>query len=189
MQGHASALDDLHRPYETVGKEKGRIDVLSASAGTGESAPIGEVTEEQYEKTFAVNVRGTLLTVQKALPLFSDGGSIILNGLIAGPMGLPGSGLYSASKAAVLSLARTWTVDLQARNIRVNVLGSGTIDTPILEGVPKEALDAFVSRIPRGTTGRPEEVATAVRFLASNSSSTAASPGSDRVTLGRSGSR
>ena len=138
VQGDAGNLADLDRLYETVKKEKGRIDVLFASAGTGEFAPIGEVTEEQFDKTFGVNVRGTLFTVQKALPLFSDGGSIIMNGSIAGSMGFPAFGVYSASKAAVRSFARTWTVDLKARNIRVNVLSPGTIDTPILEGVPKE---------------------------------------------------
>ncbi len=129
VQGDAGNLADLDRLYETVKKEKGRIDVLFASAGTGEFAPIGEVTEEQFDKTFGVNVRGTLFTVQKALPLFSDGGSIIMNGSIAGSMGFPAFGVYSASKAAVRSFARTWTVDLKARNIRVNVLSPGTIDT------------------------------------------------------------
>jgi NAD(P)-dependent dehydrogenase (short-subunit alcohol dehydrogenase family) len=171
VQGDAGNLADLDRLYDTVKHEKGRIDVLFASAGTGEFAPIGEVTESQFDKTFAVNVRGTLFTVQKALPLFRDGGSIILNSSIAGVMGIPGFGVYSASKAAVRSFARTWTVDLKARNIRVNVLSPGTIDTAILEGVPKDKLDYFVSMIPRGTMGRPEEIATAVLFLASSDSS------------------
>src|SRR6201996_2634623 len=171
VQGDASNLADLDRLYETVKKEKGRIDVLFASAGTGEFAPIGEVTEEQYDRTFGLNVRGTLFTVQKALPLFSDGGSIIMNGSIAASMGFPAFGVYSASKAAVRSFARTWTLDLKARGIRVNVLSPGTIDTPILEGVPKDAVDGFVKLIPRGTMGRPEEVATAALFLASSDSS------------------
>ena len=171
VQGDASNLADLDRLYETVRREKGRIDVLFASAGTGEFAPIGEVTEEQFDRTFGVNVRGTLFTVQKALPLFVDGGSIILNGSIASVKGFPAFGVYNASKAAVRSFARTWTVDLKARNIRVNVLSPGTIDTPILEGMPKEKLDYFISLIPRGTMGRPEEIATAVLFLASSDSS------------------
>ena len=171
VQGDAANLADLDRLYETVKKEKGRIDVLFASAGTGEFAPIGEVTEEQFDRTFGLNVRGTLFTVQKALPLFNDGGSIIMNGSIAGSMGFPAFGVYSASKAAVRSFARTWTVDLKARNIRVNVLSPGTIDTPILEGVPKDAIDGFVALIPRGTMGRPEEIATAALFLASSDSS------------------
>jgi NAD(P)-dependent dehydrogenase (short-subunit alcohol dehydrogenase family) len=171
VQGDVSDLADLDRLYETVKKEKGRIDVLFASAGTGEFAPIGEVTEEHFDKTFGVNVRGTLFTVQKALPLFSDGGSIIMNGSIASVKGFPAFGVYNASKAAVRSFARTWTVDLKARNIRVNVLSPGTIDTPILEGMPREKLDEFTSLIPRGTMGRPEEIATVALFLASSDSS------------------
>ena len=171
VQGDASNLADLDRLYETVKKEKGRIDVLFASAGTGEFAPIGEVTEEHFDKTFGVNVRGTLFTVQKALPLFSDGGSIIMNGSIASVKGFPAFGVYNASKAAVRSFARTWTVDLKARNIRVNVLSPGTIDTPALEGMPREKLDEFTSLIPRGTMGRPEEIATVALFLASSDSS------------------
>jgi NAD(P)-dependent dehydrogenase (short-subunit alcohol dehydrogenase family) len=171
VQGDAASLADLDRLYETVRKEKGRIDVLFASAGMGEFGAIGEVTEEQFDRTFGLNVRGTLFTVQKALPLFADDGSIIMNGSIAGSMGLPAFGVYSASKAALRSFARTWTVDLKARNIRVNVLSPGTIDTPILEGVPKDAVAEFVALIPRGKIGRPEEIATAALFLASSDSS------------------
>jgi NAD(P)-dependent dehydrogenase (short-subunit alcohol dehydrogenase family) len=171
VQGDVANLADLDRLYETVKKEKGRIDVLFASAGIGEGAPIGEVTEDQFDRVFGVNVRGTLFTVQKALPLFRDGGSIIMNGSIAGLMGIPGFGVYSASKAALRSFARTWTVDLKARNIRVNVLSPGTIDTPILENIPKELMDYFISLIPRGKMGRPEEIATAALFLASSDSS------------------
>ena len=171
VQGDVSNLGDLDRLYETVKKEKGRIDVLFASAGTGEFAPIGEVTEEHFDKTFGVNVRGTVFAVQKALPLFSNGGSIIMNGSIASVKGFPAFGVYNASKAAVRSFARTWTVDLKARNIRVNVLSPGTIDTPALEGMPREKLDEFTSLIPRGTMGRPEEIATVAHFLASSDSS------------------
>ena len=119
--GDAANLNDLDRLYETVRKEKGKIDVLFASAGRGELAAIGEVSEEHFDKIVGLNVRGTLFTVQKALPLFNDGGSIILNGSIASIKGFPGFGVYSASKAALRSFARTWTVDLKARNIRVNV--------------------------------------------------------------------
>jgi NAD(P)-dependent dehydrogenase (short-subunit alcohol dehydrogenase family) len=171
VQGDAGSLADLDRLYETVKREKGRIDVLFASAGVGEFAPIGAVTEEHFDKIFGVNVRGTLFTVQKALPLFNDGGSIIMNGSIAAVMGFPAFGVYSASKAALRSFARTWTVDLKGRNIRVNVLSPGTIDTAILQGVPQEAKDYFTSLIPRGTMGRPEEIATAALFLASSDSS------------------
>ena len=171
VQGDAGNLADLDRLYETVKKQKGRIDVLFASAGVGEFAPIGEVTEAHFDKIFGVNVRGTLFTVQKALPLVRDGGSIIMNGSIASVKGFPAFGVYNASKAAVRSFARTWTVDLKARNIRVNVLSPGTIDTAILDGVPKEKVDWFISLIPRGTIGRPEEIATAALFLASSDSS------------------
>src|ERR1700729_4351145 len=167
VQGDASNLADLDRLYDAVKREKGKIDILFASAGQGELAKLEEVTEEHFDKTFDLNVRGTLFTVQKALPLFNDNGSIFLNGSIAGVKGFPAFGVYSASKAALRSFARTWTLDLKARNIRVNVLSPGTIDTPILEGLPQEAIDAFVALIPRGTMGRPEEIATAALFLAS----------------------
>jgi len=171
VQGDASNLADLDRLYETVKKEKGKIDILFASAGYGEFASIDSTTEEHFDKIFDLNVRGTVFTVQKALPLFSKGGSIIMNGSIASVKGFRNLGAYSASKASLRSFARTWTVDLKDRDIRVNVLSPGTIDTPILEGVPKEMLDEMVALIPRGTMGRPEEIATAALFLASSDSS------------------
>jgi len=170
VQGDAGNLADLDRLYGVVKRDKGRIDVLFASAGYGEAAPIGEVTEEHFDKTFDLNVRGTLFTVQKALPLVVDGGSIIMNGSIASVKGFGAFGVYNASKAAVRSFARTWTVDLKARNIRVNVISPGTIDTAIFDGLPKEAKGAFVAMIPRGTIGQPEEIATAALFLASSDS-------------------
>ena len=171
VQGDASKLADLDRLYETVKKEKGKIDVLFASAGWGEFAKIGEVTEEHFDKTFGLNVRGTLFTVQKALPLFSDGGSIFLNGSIASIKGFPAFGVYSASKAAVRSFARTWLVDLKDRKIRVNILSPGTIDTPILDPLGADAKEYFKSQVPRGEIGRPEEIATVALFLASRDSS------------------
>ncbi len=171
VQGDASNLADLDRLYETVKKEKGKIDILFASAGYGEFASIDSTTEEHFDKIFDLNVRRTVFTVQKALPLFSKGGSIIMNGSIASVKGFRNLGAYSASKASLRSFARTWTVDLKDRDIRVNVLSPGTIDTPILEGVPKEMLDEMVALIPRGTMGRPEEIATAALFLASSDSS------------------
>ena len=171
VQGDAGNLADFDRLYDVVKREKGHIDVLFASAGVGEFAPIGEVTEEHFDKTFGLNVRGTLFTVQKALPLIVDGGSIIMNGSVASVKGFPAFGVYNASKAAVRSFARTWTVDLKARKIRVNVLSPGTIDTGIFDGLPREAKDTFVAMIPRGTIGRPEEIATAALFLASSDSS------------------
>ena len=171
VQGDAGVLADLDRLYEVVKREKGKIDILFASAGAGELTKIGEVTEEGFDKIFDLNVRGTLFTVQKALPLFNDGGSIFMNGSIAGIKGFPNFSVYSASKAAVRSFARTWLVDLKDRNIRVNVLSPGTIDTPLLEGFGSEGKEALRSQIPRGTMGRPEEIATAALFLASSDSS------------------
>jgi len=171
VQGDAGVLADLDRLYDVVKREKGKIDILFASAGAGELTKIGEVTEEGFDKIFDLNVRGTLFTVQKALPLFNDGGSIFMNGSIAGIKGFPNFSVYSASKAAVRSFARTWLVDLKDRNIRVNVLSPGTIDTPILDPLGPEMKEAFKSLIPRGEMGRPEEIATAALFLASSDSS------------------
>lgn len=169
--GDASNLQDLDRLFEQVAMEKGHIDILFASAGRGDMVPIGKISEKQFDDIFNLNVRGTLFTVQKALKIFKDGGSIILNGSIASVKAFPGMSVYCASKAAVRSFARTWTLDLKDRNIRVNVLSPGTIDTPILEPLGKDAIDYFVSLIPRGTMGRPEEIATAALFLASSDSS------------------
>jgi NAD(P)-dependent dehydrogenase (short-subunit alcohol dehydrogenase family) len=171
VQGDASNLADLDRLYATVKKEKGHIDILFASAGTGEFAKIGEVTEEHFDNTFNLNVRGTLFTVQKALPLFNDGGSIIMNGSIASIKGFPAFGVYAASKAAVRSFARTWLNDLKERGIRVNVLSPGTIDTPILDPLGPDAKASFAAMVPRGEIGRPEEIATTALFLASDDSS------------------
>jgi len=171
-QGDVSNLADLDRLYDTVKAEKGHIDILFASAGVGEfNVPLGSITEEGFDKTFDVNVRGTLFTVQKALPLMRDGGSIIMNGSIASVKGFEGFSVYNASKAAVRSFARTWTVDLKARKIRVNVLSPGTIDTGVFVGVPKEVKDQFVSLIPMGRIGQPHEIATVALFLASDDSS------------------
>lgn len=172
VQGDAGNLADLDRLYETVKTKKGNIDIVFASAGVGDfNVPLGSITEENFDKTFNVNVRGTLFTVQKALPLMRDGGSIIMTGSIAGVKGFPGLSVYSASKAAVRSFARTWTLDLKARKIRVNVISPGTIDTGIFVGVPKEIKDQFVSLIPMGRIGGPREIATAALFLASDDSS------------------
>ena len=172
VQGDAGNLADLDRLYATVKKEKGQIDILYASAGFGEfNIPIGSITEENFDKTFGVNVRGTLFTVQKALPLIRDGGSIIMTGSIASVKGFPGFSVYNASKAAVRSFARTWTFDLKDRKIRVNVLSPGPIDTGVFTGVPKEVKDQFVAQIPMGRIGQPREIATVALFLASDDSS------------------
>jgi NAD(P)-dependent dehydrogenase (short-subunit alcohol dehydrogenase family) len=172
VQGDAGNLADLDRLYAAVKSGKGQFDVLFASAGVGDfNVPIGSVTEAAFDKTFNVNVRGTLFTVQKALPLMRDGGSIIMTGSIAGVKGFPGMSVYNASKAAVRSFARTWTMDLKARKIRVNVISPGTIDTGAFVGVPKEVKDQFISLIPMGRIGEPHEIATAALFLASDDSS------------------
>ena len=171
VQGDASNLGDLDRLYETVKREKGKIDILFASAGRGETAKLEEVTEEHFDNTFDLNVRGTLFTVQKALPLFSDNGSIFLNGSIASIKGYPAFGVYSASKAAVRSFARTWLLELKGRGIRVNILSPGPIDTAIMESLGEESKEYFKSQVPRGELGRPEEIATVALFLASSDSS------------------
>ena len=172
VQGDAGNLADLDRLYETVKTKKGSIDIVFASAGVGDfNVPIGSVKEANFDSTFNVNVRGTLFTVQKALPLLRDGGAIILNGSIASVKGFPGLSVYNASKAAVRSFARSWTSDLKARSIRVNVISPGTIDTGVFVGVPKEMKDQFVSLIPLGRIGQPEEIAKAALFLASDDSS------------------
>jgi NAD(P)-dependent dehydrogenase (short-subunit alcohol dehydrogenase family) len=176
VQGDAGAPADLDRLYEAVGTAKKRIDVLFASAGLGNlGEPLAVVTEESFDRVFDVNVRGTLFTVQKALPLLAEGASVILNGSIAGSKGFPGSSVYCASKAAVRSFARTWTSDLKDRKIRVNVLSPGPIDTPAFDAVPvdrREQMKAqFTSLVPMGRMGTSEEIATVALFLASSDSS------------------
>jgi NAD(P)-dependent dehydrogenase (short-subunit alcohol dehydrogenase family) len=172
VRGDAANLDDLDRLFDTVKREKGRIDVLFASAGKGEAVPLGEITEQHFDAAFNVNARGTLFTVQKALPLLNDGASIIMTGSNASVKGFPGWGVYAASKAALRSFARTWLNELKGRKIRVNLLVPGAIATPMQEEVlTKEAKEMFESLIPRGKMGQSEEVATVALFLASSDSS------------------
>ena len=171
VQGDAGNLADLDRLFETIKKEKGYINILFASAGIWEhSKPLGSITENSFDDRFNVNVRGTLFTVQKALPLMKDGGSIILNSSIVGVKGFPGTTVYSASKAAIRSFARTWTAELKGR-IRVNVISPGTIDTAIFDGTPQEMKDSFVSTIPMGRIGQPRDIVATALFLASDDSS------------------
>jgi NAD(P)-dependent dehydrogenase (short-subunit alcohol dehydrogenase family) len=170
-------MQDLDRLYALVKSKHGHIDVLFANAGLPNVAPIGQVTEENFDLQFNVNVKGLFFTVQKALPLLKDGGSIILNSSIASSKGIEGSSVYSATKAAVRSFARTWTADLKERKIRVNVVSPGLIATPILgkTGLTAEQQEQFIAKIveqvPLGRMGNPDEIASAVLFLASIESS------------------
>jgi len=172
VQGDSANLDDLDRLFETVKQQEGSIDVLWASAGMGEQARLGEITEEHFDAVFSVNARGTLFTVQKALPLFNDGGSIFMTGSNASLRGYPNWSVYAASKAVQLAYARVWVSELRERKIRVNVLTPGQVGTPVLEEVmDAETMAAFTAMIPRREMGRPEEIASAALFLASDDSS------------------
>jgi len=176
VQGDVSNLADLDRLYAKVKEHKAQINVLFANAGTVGAAPLGEISEEQFDKTFGINVKGLLFTVQKALPLFQDGGSIILNASVAASKGIEATSVYSATKAAIRSFARTWTADLKQRKIRVNAISPGRIDTPIFNGVLNEEQinqfnAAIVANVPLGRMGNPDEVAKAASFLASDDSS------------------
>jgi NAD(P)-dependent dehydrogenase (short-subunit alcohol dehydrogenase family) len=177
VQGDISKLADLDRLYATVKQQKGRIDILFANAGGGEFAPLGEITEAHFDKTFGINVKGTLFTVQKALPLMPDGAAIVINGSIVSIKGGPAFGVYAATKAALRSFARTWTVDLKERKIRVNVVSPGTVITPGYKsaGLTDEQIKEFEAQAagitPLGRAGTPDEIASAVLFLASDDSS------------------
>ncbi|WP_406130060.1 SDR family NAD(P)-dependent oxidoreductase [Streptomyces sp. NBC_00989] len=172
VQGDAADLADLDRLYETVRRDKGSIDVLWASAGMGEQGKLGEITEEQFDRAFWLNARGTLFTVQKALPLLNDGGSIFMTGSNASLRGFPGWSVYAGSKAVQQAWARVWLNELRDRRIRVNVLTPGQVATAKQEELfDEETKRQFESLIPRGEMGRPEEIATVALFLASDDSS------------------
>ena len=171
VQADSANLDDLDRLFDAVRREKGAVDELWASAGTGEQRKLGEITEQHFDATFGLNARGTLFTVQKALPLFNDGGSIFMTGSIASAKGYPEWSVYAASKAALQAYARVWLSELKDRRIRVNVLTPGQVATPILEQLDEEAKAQFEALIPRGKNGSPEELATVALFLASDDSS------------------
>jgi NAD(P)-dependent dehydrogenase (short-subunit alcohol dehydrogenase family) len=175
--GDVSNLGDLDRLFAQIKREKGKLDIVFANAGVAKYAPFGKITEEDYDSIFNINVKGLLFTVQKALPLMPDGASIILNASIVASKGLPANSVYSATKAAVRSFARTWTTDLKDRRIRVNAVSPGPIETPGLNdlvastGAGEQRLKMISHSVPLGRLGTPDEIAKAVAFLASDDSS------------------
>jgi NAD(P)-dependent dehydrogenase (short-subunit alcohol dehydrogenase family) len=177
VQGDVSKLGDLDRLFAQIKREKGKLDIVFANAGVAKYGPFGKITEEHYDSIFDINVKGLLFTVQKALPLLSDGASIILNASIVASKGLPANSVYSATKAAVRSFARTWTTDLKDRRIRVNAVSPGPIETPGLNdlvastGAGEQRLKMLSNSVPLGRLGTPNEIAKAVVFLASDDSS------------------
>lgn len=188
VQGDVAKLEDLDKLYATVAREKGKIDIIVANAGIGKLVPTAEATPEHFDSIFNVNVRGLFFTVQKALKLLADGGSIVLVASNAQYKGIPNFAVYSATKAALRSFARTWAAEFKDRGIRVNTLSPGPIDTPIFEsvGLPADQVEAvkqsFAAQVPLGRMGRPEEMASAALFLASSDSSF--TTGSDLVADG-----
>ena len=171
IQGDVANMADLDRLYENIGRAKGRIDVLVANAGVGEFAAFGKATEEHFDKLFDINVKGTFFTVQKALPLLVEGGSVILIGSVASVKGTSSFGVYGATKAALRSFARTWTTDLKERRVRTNVLSPGPVKTPLSDRQSPDAIARIVSTVPMGRMGEPDEIARAALFLASDDSS------------------
>ena len=177
VQGDVSNMADLDHLYNVIQKEKGRLDIVVANAGISLLAPVGNITEKQFDDTFSINVKGVLFTVQKALPILVDGGSIILIGSVSSIKGHASASLYSASKAAISSFARCWTSDLKERKIRVNTLSPGSIATPMLARVATSEMTKptfladIVAAVPMDRIGTPNEVAKAVVFLASDDSS------------------
>jgi NAD(P)-dependent dehydrogenase (short-subunit alcohol dehydrogenase family) len=177
VQGDVSNLGDLDRLFAQIKREKGKLDIVFANAGVAEVSPLGKITEEHYDSIFNINVKGVVFTVQKALPLMPDGASIILNASIVASKGLSANSVYSATKAAVRSFARTWTTDLKERRIRVNAVSPGFIDTPGLSnllastGTGQQGKEMISNAIPLGRFGTPDEIAKALAFLASDDSS------------------
>ncbi len=173
LRSDASSLADIDELFDAVGERYGRVDVLFVNAGIAQFAPLEETTEEFFDRTMDINFKGAYFTVKKALPLLADGASVILNASVVAHVGFPNSSVYSASKAALLSLVRTLSADLAGRGIRVNAVSPGPIETPIFGrmGLPEEAKQGFSEQVPLKRLGRPEEIAKTVLFLASSDSS------------------
>ena len=177
VRSDVSSLSDLDALFALIKEQKGRLDVVFANAGIAEFAPLAAVTEDHYDRQFDINVKGTVFTVQKALPLLPDGAAIIVMASVVGSKGFDNSSIYSATKAAIRSLARTWTTDLKARHIRVNTVSPGPIETPgfsSLAGSPEQAEQMkahMTGSVPMGRMGDADEIAKAVVFLASDDSS------------------
>jgi NAD(P)-dependent dehydrogenase (short-subunit alcohol dehydrogenase family) len=171
VQGDVANLSDLERLYETVQATGRRIDIVFANAGFGEFRALGEITEEHFDKLFDINVKGTLFTVQKALPLLNAGASIILTGSVASIKGTPAFWVYGATKAAIRNFVRGWTVELKDRGVRANVLSPGPTDTPLVARQSPDAIARIVSTVPIGRMGTSAEIAKAALFLASDDSS------------------
>jgi NAD(P)-dependent dehydrogenase (short-subunit alcohol dehydrogenase family) len=175
IQGDIANLADLDRMFATIRERSGRLDILFANAGIGEFVPLGQITEEHFDRIFGVNVRGTVFTIQKAIPLMRDGGTIVINGSMVSVKGMAAFSVYAATKAALRSFARTWSVDLKGRGIRINVVSPGTVITPGYSALGDAHIDQIKKGVaattPLGRVGTPEEIASAVVFLASDESS------------------
>ena len=175
IQGDIANLADLDRMFATIRERSGRLDILFANAGVGEFVPLGQITEAHFDKIFGINVKGTVFTVQKALPLMRDGGTIVINGSMVSIKGMAAFSVYAATKAALRSFARTWSMDLKGRGIRINVVSPGTVITPGYKNLGDAQINQIIEGVaattPLGRVGTTDEIASAVVFLASDESS------------------
>lgn len=167
----SSRAVDLDHVFNVIREKKFGLDVLFVNAGISKMAPLGAITEDSIDSQYSVNVKGVVLTVQKAIPLISDGGAIVMNASVGGSVVVPGGSIYASTKAAVIHLAKTWSAELKSKRIRVNTVSPGPIETPMLQSVGEEAREMFASKISLGRIGRPDEIASAVTFLVSQQAS------------------